>query len=264
MRRLLVLIGLLAGCNPANAVLLWPPSGEADAGGAERTLVRDGDAQVEAWRMRAADPRAYILRFYGNGALAQWELPDEARAMGDDVEMWGVNYRGYGGSDGPATLGGVASSSLAAYDALAVEAHGKPIYVFGTSLGATAALHVAARREVKGLLLVNPPPLRRLVLERHGWWNLWLLAAPVSFGIPNALDSEDNARASSAPAIFVSSEDDDIVPLAYQGRVIAAYAGPKIVIQIPSAGHNTPPPPAIAARIRDAVLAMIHSGGTPS
>jgi pimeloyl-ACP methyl ester carboxylesterase len=258
MKRLSFLLLLfLAGCNPANTVLLWPPSGPLDADGAQRRTARDGDANVEIWTVPVEHPRAYVLRFSGNGALAQWELAGEASQL-EGVEMWGVNYRGYGGSDGPATLRGVASSSLAAYDALAAEAHGKPIYVFGTSLGATAALHVAARRDVKGVLLVNPPPLRRLVLERFGWWNLFLVAGPTALGIPTDLDSEDNARKSNAPAVFVTSVDDAVVPLQYQGRVIGAYKGPHTVIQIPSAGHNDGPPPEIGARIRDAVLAMMR------
>jgi pimeloyl-ACP methyl ester carboxylesterase len=263
MSRLALFLVLLAGCNPANAVLLWPPSGPTDAGGAQRRTARDGDANVEIWTMPTPNPRAYVLRFYGNGALAQWELAYEASQL-QGVEMWGVNYRGYGGSDGPATLRGVASSSLAAYDALAAEAHGKPIYVFGTSLGATAALHVAARRDVKGVVLVNPPPLRRLVLERHGWWNLFLVAGPTALGIPSDLDSEDNARKTNVPAVIVTSEDDGIVPLQYQGRVIGAYAGPKTVIQIPAAGHNDAPPPEIGAKIRDAVVALIQPPVQPA
>src|SRR4051812_43617286 len=221
LRRLVFSCGFLLGCNPANTVLLWPPSGPTDADGAQRRTVRDGDANVEVWTMPVANARAYVLRFYGNGALAQWELAAEASQL-DGIEIWGVNYRGYGGSDGPATLHGGASSALAAYDALAVEAPGKPLYVFRTSPRAAAALHVAARRDVKGVVLVNPPPLRRLVLERFGWWNLFLVAGPTALGIPSDLDSEDNAKKSNAPAIIVTSEDDGIVPLQYQGRVIGA------------------------------------------
>jgi hypothetical protein len=39
---------------------------------------------------------------------------------------------------------------------------------------------VAANRPCAGLVLTNPPPLRNMILQRFGWWNLWLLATPVA------------------------------------------------------------------------------------
>src|SRR5437899_673838 len=76
------------------------------------------------------------------------------------VEIWAVNYPGFGGSSGPAQLRLIPSAALAAFDALQSKAGTRPIIVFGTSLGATVALHVAAHRNVHGIVLHNPPPLR--------------------------------------------------------------------------------------------------------
>src|SRR6478736_2180132 len=64
-----------------------------------------------------------------------------------------------------------------------------PIYVFGASIGSAVAMDVAANREVRGLILHNPPPLRQIILRNYGWWNLWLLAGPVALQIPRELDS---------------------------------------------------------------------------
>jgi pimeloyl-ACP methyl ester carboxylesterase len=255
-----VIAFLVTGCNLADQILLWPPHAPGEANGAPgvtRVTLRDGDRTVEVWAAGPEnDARACALRFYGNGALAQWEIGEEAERL-ERVTMWGVNYPGYGGSDGPATLRGVASAALAAYDTLAASCAPKPVFVFGTSLGAAAALHVAARRDVRGLVLVNPPPLRRLVLERHGWWNLWLLAAPTALGIPPDFDAEDDARRCTAPALFVTSERDSIVPLPYQGLVIRAYGGPHDVILLPNADHNDAPDPAVAARLLAAVRHLV-------
>jgi pimeloyl-ACP methyl ester carboxylesterase len=261
----LVVSLLSSGCALANFALLWPPSGPQQASGAQRRVVKpaphgEGSTgkDVEVWIAPAsngAKANAYALRFYGNADRAEWHVAMEASQF-SDVEFWGVNYPGYGGSEGPATLRGVARAALLAYDDLAREAAGRPIYAFGTSLGTTAALHVARERDVRGLVLVNPPPLRRLVLEEHGWWNLFLLAGPTALGIPDELDSEANARRCHAPAVFVTAERDEIVPLGYQGHVIRAYAGPKEVIPIPNATHNDAPPPETMARITEAVARM--------
>lgn len=245
------------GCL-ADKVMLWPPSGSADAGGATRR-VENG---IEIWTVPptdGAEPNAYVIEFYGNGARAEWLVAANASHF-PRMTYWGVNYRGFGGSEGSPTLSGVAESATIAYDALAKEAKGRPIFAFGTSMGTTAALHLAAERDVAGLLLVNPPPLRRLVLEEHGWWNLYLLALPTALGVPRSLDSEANARRASAPAVFVTSEDDGVVPLGYQGRVVAAYAGPKEVVLMPGAGHNDQPPPEVARKISNAVTWMMSEG----
>src|SRR5213076_1731280 len=114
------------------------------------------------------------------------------------VEVWGVNYPGFGGSSGPARLARIGPASLAAYDELRKVAGTRPIFVFGASLGSTADLHIAAQRPVAGLILHNPPAIRQMILRQFGWWNLWLLAGPLALQIPRELDSIANARASRA------------------------------------------------------------------
>ena len=248
-----------AACNPADKILLWPPSGPTEPNGAVRRVVDDG---VEVWTVPRDAPDAYVLRFYGNGARAEWSVAEEAAAL-PHVVFWGVNYHGYGGSSGDATLDGVARAAISAYDTLAREAKGKPIFAFGTSMGSVAALHLGAERDVKGLLLWNPPPLKRLVLEEHGWWNLFLVAAPTALSIPASVDSEANARRCHMPAVFVMSDRDGVVPIQYQGRVIAAYAGQKDVIVLPGAGHNDSPAAREAEQIAVAVQRMMDHRNEP-
>src|SRR5439155_12173538 len=121
---------------------------------------------------------------------AEWHPVEESLDWGDKpVEVWAVNHPGFGGSTGPPRLSRFGPAALAAYDALAAEATGKPIFVSGMSLGSAMALHVAANRPVAGLILRSPPPLRNLIMTRHGWWNLWILATPVALGVPAELDS---------------------------------------------------------------------------
>ena len=178
--------------------------------------------------------------------------------------MWAVNYPGYGSSPGPARLAAIPPAALAAYDAVAAEAHGRPIVVAGVSLGTAAALHVARNRPVAGLYLTNPPPLRQLIRGRHGWWNLWLLAGPGSLVVPSELGSLDNAAGATCPAVFVSSGADRVVPPEYQQRVIDAYAGPKWVVRVPEADHNDPPTGPAAAELGDALKWLWDTVGVPA
>jgi len=257
---LFVYVGVFLTMNLADKLVLYPQTGRLDAPGAERRVVGEGRAAIEIWASRSRpqeEPAGYALRFYGNADRAEHWITSEARSYArQSIELWGVNYPGYGGSGGAATLAGVARSAGQSFDAMARVAGTKPVFVIGTSLGTTAALHVAATRPVAGCVLQNPPALRELIVGDHGWWNLWLLAFPISRQIPRELDSIRNAASAKAPAIFISAESDEIVATKYQRMVIDAYAGSKRVFLIPGARHNDPLPPAIDAQFHAAFSEM--------
>src|SRR4029453_648775 len=153
----------------------------------------------------------YVLRFYGNADRAERWPSEEAEMWSDrGVEIWGMNYPGFGASTGPARLSKIGPAAPAAFDELKRHAGDTASVPFGTSIGATAALRIAAARPVAGLILQNPPPLREMILRRFGWWNLWLLAGPVALQIPKDLDSIANAKAIHSPAIFLLAQKDEV------------------------------------------------------
>src|SRR5438309_9574034 len=213
-------------------LILFPTSAPIDAGAAVRKMVPFQSGELEIWTAQSrraqqqGDADIFILRFYGNADRADRSAAMEAEMSNDRaVEIWGMNYPGFGGSTGPARLSKIGPAALAVFDELERQAMSKSavksavpsgsssnpalrtahatasIVLFGTSIGATAALHVAAQRPIAGLILHNPVPLREIILRQFGWWNLWLLAGPVALQIPRDLDSIANARASRAPAI---------------------------------------------------------------
>ncbi len=245
---LLPLALIAMGCSLSpDRIILHPSTDNLGSIGATRRTVPFEGGQLEIWtgRSRAASPGArpdaYLLRFYGNADRADPNVGVEALEWrGRPVEIWGVNFPGYGGSTGPARLGRIGPAALAAYDALKATAGDRPIIAYGTSLGTTAALYVAAHRTVAGVILQNPPPLRQIVLRQFGWWNLWLIAGPIALRIPSALDSVGNARQVHAPGVFILSERDGTVLPRYQRLVVDAYAGPKRVFTLPGADHNDP------------------------
>jgi len=187
----------------------------------------------------ATEPRAYVLTFTGNAARAELTAPIFAKDWADfPVEVWSVNYPGYGASPGKARLSNIAPSALAAYDELRRHSGNKPILLEARSIGTAAALYVASHRPVAGLILHNPPPLRPLLLKRYSWWNLWLIGGPLALSVPSDLDSVANAASVEAPAVFVIADSDSIVPATYQQAVVDAYRGPKRVVHVPKASHT--------------------------
>jgi pimeloyl-ACP methyl ester carboxylesterase len=228
-------------------LVLFPSTNRIDAGVAVRKTIPFQDGELEIWTARSAlaqqrgQPEIFILRFYGNADRADRWVAAEAEMWNNRaVEVWGMNYPGFGGSTGPARLAKLGPAALTAFDEMQKAAGNRPIIVFGASLGTTTALHLAANRKIAGLILHNPPPIRQIILRQFGWWNLWLFAGPMALKIPSDLDSIANARATHVPAIFLLAENDEVVAPRFQKLVADAYAGEKRVISLASAGHNSP------------------------
>jgi uncharacterized protein len=270
-------------------LILFPTRTPIDAGGAVRKIIPFEDGELEIWtaqsRRAQQQGRAdvFILRFYGNADRAdRWPAMEAEMWKDRAVEIWGMNYPGFGGSTGPARLSRIGAAALAAFDELQRQAANQsavasavpsgssnpalrtahataPIVLFGTSIGVTAALHAAASHptEIAGVILHNPVPLREIILRQFGWWNLWLLAGPVALQIPQDLDSIANAKASRAPAVFLLAEKDEIVAPRFHQLVVQAYAGEKRIIELPGAHHNDPVEGTALADLNDALTWML-------
>jgi uncharacterized protein len=204
---------------------------------------RWGDVQI--WReyhvpagSPGTTPALLILRFLGSRGRAEIATLDPANRLADIAsEVWTVNAPGFGRTTGPASLRRYADASLLALEALLKHAAGRPVWVAGKSLGTAAALHVCAQLGASGLIVRNAMPLRELITRRYAAWNLWLPAWTVAHHIPPALDNIANAARCKAPALFLVSRDDRIVPPAYQHRVIDAYKGSKTILNV-AGGHD--------------------------
>ena len=229
----------------ADRLVLQPTTHPVFSFGKSRRFVQFGQRELEIWTQRVGaveseDVDVFVLKFSGTAGRAERASSHPLdHWTGLRAELWSVNPPGYGGSSGRASVRYLAEAGKAAYDAISEIAEGRPIIVTGNSLGSATALHVGASRDVAGLILRNPPPLRQMIVGLHGWWNLWLGAAIIAREVPHSLCSIHNARRCQAPAVFVMSEKDRTVPPYYQLKVLRAYGGKKRVLVLDGADHGT-------------------------
>jgi pimeloyl-ACP methyl ester carboxylesterase len=240
-------VAVIALAPLPDRLVLFPTTNRIDAGAAVRKTVSFQDGELEIWTARSAvaqvrdQPEVFILRFYGNADRADRWVALEAEMWNNRaVEVWGMNYPGFGGSTGPARLARMGPAALTAFDELQKVAGDRPIVVYGASIGTTTALHIAANRKLAGLILHNPVAMRQIILRQFGWWNLWLFAGPMAAKIPRDLDSIANARASRVPVIFLLAQNDEVIAPRFQRLVVEAYAGNKRIIPLSGAHHNDP------------------------
>ncbi len=195
----------------------------------------DGERLV-AWYLPPRDSSGRsgaVLWLHGNAETVEGLAPVFREFRPPRAALLALEYRGYGASSGRTTTDGVSRDAEAGFDWLAARADVDParIVVYGRSVGAGPAAHVAATRPVSGLVLESAFTSLRAMARRH------FPFAP-SFLAGAAFDNLAAVSRVRAPLLLVHGEVDDLVPPA-MSRALAARAGERAELWlIPGAGHN--------------------------
>lgn len=235
-----------AGRGLLDQIVLHPTTQPEKSTG-ERKVLPSG---LEVWIYKRAETqptqqKLYVLHFIGNASRAERECPEYLKLFPPTVspEIWSVNYPGYGGSKGEAKLANLAPAALDAYDQIKQVAQTSPIWISAFSVGALSALYVASERPAQAVVLRNPLPLKELILRDYSWAS-WIVN-----DIPKELDSVKNAEKVKGPALFMTSEKDEIIHPSLQSLIVSAYSGKSQVILFPGANHNDAIPESVHSEI---------------
>lgn len=172
--------------------------------------------------------RFTLLYSHGNGEDIGDDLPvlEEFRRAG--FAVFAYDYNGYGQSDGEPSEDAVYRDVAAAFDFLSGTLHVPPerVIAFGHSLGAAAAIHLAASRPVAGLIAQAPFLSAFRVLTR---WQI----------VP--WDKFNNARAIRGvhcPVLIAHGRRDEVIPFWHGERIYELASQPKWKVWLDVAGHN--------------------------
>ena len=229
----------------ADAIILCPSKNEIRVEHKTRTVLRHTGGEIDLWVQHRGgakdkDPEVFVLKFGGTGSRAE-RATMHPLDFWDEMagEIWAPNWPGFGTTRTRASLPPLFDVGVHCYEEIRKAADGRPVVITGNSLGTSVALAVAAKyRDMAALILRNPPPLRQLIVGKHGWYSFGVGAWLISRYVPKSLDSIANARGSDVPALFVTSGKDRMVPPAYQRMIFDAYAGPKQCMLLADADHS--------------------------
>lgn len=241
-------------------LVMSPSTHPIETGERRREVLNTSHGDVELWidhyvqsdntTEHPAD--VLMIKFPGAGGRAERATAQPAQHWGaPKTELWAVNPPGYGGAKGRASLHAIQPMVEALLKRIEQQPSQKIILV-ANSLGNLPALQLASRIPVDGLLLRNPPPIPLVVQHRSrryraAWIGKWLAR-----GFPQELDPATHAARCSAPAVFIHSELDQLVPLEFQTPISDAYAGPKRIIIARGIDHADPLPEQQAQEYEDA------------
>jgi pimeloyl-ACP methyl ester carboxylesterase len=242
MEWIIVLVVIVLGVSAAawlaqESMIFFPqPVGSTKHLPARASAVEVGatdGARLRGWIVPAAEtPAPTVIYFGGNAEEVSWTLSDARWPR--EWTIVGVNYRGYGTSEGKPGEAALKADALSIYDAIArredVDAH--RIAVFGRSLGTGVAVHVAAERPVTRVVLASPYDSFVALGRKHYPW------LPVSLLLRHRFDAAADATRCRMPLLAIVGEYDTIIPADRSRALYDAWAGPKTWLAVPGADHN--------------------------
>jgi fermentation-respiration switch protein FrsA (DUF1100 family) len=175
-----------------------------------------------------------LLWFHGNAGNISYRY-DMIRAMMHlPVQVFIIDYRGYGRSEGKPTEQGLYLDARAAWDHLTNE-RGVPsqrVIIFGKSLGGAPAIDLAGQVEPAGLIV------------QSSFTSAREMAAVVMPLLPRVflhteMDSVTKLSRVHCPKLFIHSRADEVVPFELGYRLYQAAPEPKQFYEVNGAPHNS-------------------------
>jgi pimeloyl-ACP methyl ester carboxylesterase len=186
--------------------------------------------RLHAWHVRGSGGASLVMYFGGNAEEVSWMMDDAARRT-PEVSWLLVDYRGYGASGGSPSEKALVQDAVQWYDHIGKGF--KSVYIFGRSLGSGVAVQLAAQRPIAGVILVAP--FDSLVeVGKHYYPFL-----PVNWMLRHRFDSVALAPKITAPLLCVVATRDEIIPAVHSKRLYDAWGGPKTLVELVGAGHNS-------------------------
>jgi len=189
---------------------------------------------LRGWLIKGGGaPAPLVIYFGGNAEEVSW--------MADVADQFGgwslllVNYRGYGDSEGKPGEKALLADALAIHDFAKRHSGVDPyrIVAMGRSLGSGVAVHLAAERSLRGVILVSPYDSLLEVARRHYPF------LPVSLMLRHRFDSLARAPGIEAPLLCLVATEDRVVPPSHSQALFEAWGGAKTWREIPHADHDS-------------------------
>lgn len=199
--------------------------------------------RLHGWFLTAPEPRTgvTVLYLHGNSGTLANSLGDAQFLRGRGFDVFVIDYRGYGRSEG--TTGSertLALDGAAAMRWLTGTRGIDPatIALFGQSLGTTVAVDLAVAGPCRAMALIAPLASARLQAKSLAMF-AWL---PDFYfdRLSSSFDTVGKIRRARCPVLVVHGDRDRTIDVAQGRAVFDAAREPKTLMIMPGRGHILP------------------------
>ena len=199
---------------------------------AEEVVLDTSDGErVIAWHIPPRGQKPVVLYFHGNGASLRWRVDRFRTLTSDGTGLVALSYRGYGGSSGSPSEGGLINDASAAYAFALTRYPPARIVLWGESLGSGVAVGIAAEKPVGHVMLESPFTSAVDVGAGRYWF------VPVRLLMKDQFRSDLRIKKVQAPVLILHGDGDDIIPMRYGERLLALVPGEKRMVRFAGGYH---------------------------
>ena len=192
------------------------------------SLERD-DVTLRGWVVNPDASGPLVIYFGGNAEELSGLVETFARLPATTVLM---NYRGYGESEGsPAAAKLIADARAVAHGMAERWGDGRPLILFGRSIGSGIAAQAARAAQVDGLILMSPYRTLTQLARHHMPW------MPVGRLLRQRIDTTAALDTLPPRILVLYGRRDHIIPTAESRALVRLLDPPPVVVEF-DAGHN--------------------------
>jgi len=197
-------------------------------------LTSEDGTHVLAWYHKASDGYPTIIYYHGNGGNLAGRKNYFRQLADAGFGVLGLDYRGYGTSEGSPTEMGLYQDARATMDYAikTLSLARNQIIIYGESLGTGVAVEIASEYRSGGLILQSPfTSMEEVAKYTYPW-------LPVHCLLKDRFDSIVKIANVHVPLLLFHGQRDKVVPIE-EGKTLFDYASkPKEAIYYPKNGHE--------------------------
>jgi len=196
-------------------------------------IITDDNIRLHGWFIPVNDAKATMLFFHGNAGNISHRLDSIGIFNRLGLNVFIIDYRGYGQSEGKVTEKGTYRDAEAAWKYLneIQTVSEKPIIIFGRSLGAPIAAWLASKQTPAALIVESGFTSVASMGQR------FYPFLPVRWLTYIKYDTKQYVKDITCPVLVAHSSSDEIIPYDEGREIFDAAPDPKIFLEM-HGGHN--------------------------
>lgn len=207
---------------------VWRTPADAGIGHEEVFLPTADGGRIHGWFVPAREAQGTVLFFHGNAGNMAHRLDTIAVLHNWRLNVFLIDYRGYGNSSGRPNEKALYHDADAAWRFLTEQKRisANRIVIFGRSLGSAVAAHLAARFDPAGVIVESGfVSIPEIAAGIYRWFPVRLLSR-------NHFPTLENVKAVRCPILVAHSREDDLIPFDHGERLFEAAGEPKFFLEM--------------------------------